>query len=377
MIQERQITEPLRVGVVGCGVISQVMHLPHLVELRDRFSITALCDVSRPVAEACAETYGVTAVYTDWRDLVAEGLDVVLVLTSGSHAPIAIGAAEAGSHVFVEKPMCLSLAEGRDMLAAIRRADVRLMVGTMKRYDPAYERLVDMTPLDDLRLVSVTTLESPFQPYVQAYTLTPMVPAAAEVVNALRADDEARLAAALPEGDADARYCYRWMLLDNLVHELNMLRGVLGEPSRVYQARLGRTVCDISLAFGSTEVHISWVDLPGMAHYRQELAFYALDRRVTLTLPSPYLRGMPSQLTIEGGDHGTPRAWRSVEVISFEEAFKRELIEFHAAIREGRDPLTDVIDGLHDVALCGAIARSHITRVPVDMPSALPSWAAM
>jgi predicted dehydrogenase len=101
MIQERQITEPLRVGVVGCGVISQVMHLPHLVELRDRFSITALCDVSRPVAEACAETYGVTAVYTDWRDLVAEGLDVVLVLTSGSHAPIAIGAAEAGSHVFV------------------------------------------------------------------------------------------------------------------------------------------------------------------------------------------------------------------------------------------------------------------------------------
>jgi predicted dehydrogenase len=232
-----------------------------------------------------------------------------------------------------------------------------------------------LMPLDDLRLVSVTTLESPFQPYVEAYPLTPMTPPAPDVLNALRADDEARLAAALPGADVDSRYCYRWMLLDNLIHELNMLRGVLGEPTRVHQARLGRTVCDISLAFGSTEVHISWVDLPGMAHYRQELAFYALDRRVTLTLPSPYLRGMPSKLAVEGGNHGTPHAWRSVEVVSFEEAFKRELIAFEAAIRSGQDPLTDVIDGLHDVALCGAIARAHITGDPVDMPSSLPLWA--
>jgi predicted dehydrogenase len=112
-----------------------------------------------------------------------------------------------------------------------------------------------------------------------------------------------------------------------------------------------------------------------MAHYRQELAFYALDRRVTLTLPSPYLRGMPSKLAVEGGNHGTPHAWRSEEVVSFEEAFKRELIAFEAAIRSGQDPLTDAIDGLHDVALCGAIARAHIAGEPVDMPSSLPLWA--
>ncbi len=77
---------------------------------------------------------------------------------------------------------------------------------------------------------------------------------------------------------------------------------------------------------------MSWVDLPGMAHYKQELAFYALDRRVTLTLPSPYLRNMPSQLTIETGQDGTPFAARTVEIVSYEEAFKRELVEFAAAI---------------------------------------------
>jgi predicted dehydrogenase len=369
------VTKPLRVGVVGCGVIAQVMHLPHLRDLRDRYEIAALCDISRPVAEACAEQYGVDTVHVSWEDLVAERLDVVMVLTSGSHAPIAVGAARAGSHVFVEKPMCLSLDEGREMLTAARESDVRLMVGTMKRYDPAYERLLEQMPLDDLRLVAVTTLESPFQPYVQHYPLTAMVPPPAGVLDALKAQDAERLAAALPDGDEDDRYCYRWMLLDNLVHELNMLRGALGEPSRVIQARLGRTVCDIALAFGPTEVHMSWVDLPGLAHYKQELAFYALDRRVTLTLPSPYLRDMPSLLTIEGGVPQTPHSWRTVETVSYQEAFKRELIELEDAIRTGREPRTNAIDGLHDVALCHAIARSHMTGEPVELPSELPSWA--
>ena len=366
---------PLRVGVVGCGLIAQVMHLPHLAELGDSFEIAALCDVSEPVAAACASRYHVKTVHTSWQDLVAERLDVVMVLTSGSHAPIAVAAAQAGSHVFVEKPMCLSLAEGREMYTAARDADVRLMVGNMKRYDPAYQRLQELMPSRDLRLVAVTTLESPFEPYVQAYQLADKVPPPAAVQAALRAEDDERLAAALPDGDAEARYCYRWMLLDNLVHELNMLRGVLGEPDRVHQARLSRTICDISLRFGGTEAHVSWVDLPGMAQYKQELAFYALDRRVTLTLPSPYLRNMPSQLTIETGRDGTPFAGRTVEIVSFEEAFKRELVEFGAAIESGRAPGTDVIGGLHDVALCQAIAASHITGRPVDLPSALPDWA--
>jgi predicted dehydrogenase len=62
-------------------------------------------------------------------------------------------------------------------------------------------------------------------------------------------------------------------------------------------------------------------------------------------------------------------------VVSYEEAFKRELVEFAAAIEAGRAPRTDVIEGLHDVALCHAIATSHITGEPVDLPSALPEWA--
>jgi predicted dehydrogenase len=302
-------------------------------------------------------------------------LDVVLVLTSGSHAPAAIAAARAGLHVFVEKPMCLSVEEGTQMASAAQDAGVTLMVGTMKRYDPAYERLLEVLPdAGELRLVRVTTLESPWRPYLENYVLTPAAQAPADVLEQLRAEDDRRLVAALPDADENTRYCYRWMLLDNLVHELNALRGALGEPELVKYAALSPRLVHLSLVFGGTECHLSWVDLPGIARYRQEFAFYGIGARATLTLPSPYLRGMPSELAIEGGHPDQSHSWRTVETVSYVEAFKRELVEFHAAIRERRPPRTDVTDGLHDVALCRSIARVHMSGEPVAAPSDI-DWA--
>jgi predicted dehydrogenase len=227
--------------------------------------------------------------------------------------------------------------------------------------------------VNDLRLVRVTTLESPFEPYVRHYPLIAPDGVSASVLEALREDDNRRLEAALPGADHETRHCYRWMLLDNLVHELNALRGALGEPDRVKFAELSRRVVAITMTFGDVECHLSWVDLPGIARYKQEFMFLAPDERLTLTLPSPYLRNMPSELTVEGGEPGGTHSWSRLEVVSYEEAFKRELIEFHAAIRDQRAPRTDGIDGLHDVALCHSIARVHLSGEAADAPSSLPN----
>jgi predicted dehydrogenase len=355
----------LRVGVIGCGMIAQIMHLHHLAELDEKFEIAALCDLDRRLAEGCAQRYRVPKVFTEWPDLVAEGLDAVMVLTSGSHAPAAIAACRAGSHVFVEKPMCLSVAEGRAMVAAADAASVCLMVGTMKRYDPAYQRLLELLPdAGDVRLVRVTTLESPYEPYVSHYPLLRGDGPPKDVIDRVRAAEAQLLVDLLPGADENTRYCYRWMLLDNLVHELNMLRGALGEPDRINFARLDRNVVELSLRFGGTECHLSWVDLPGMARYSQELVFYGLDKRLTLALPSPYLRNMPTELRVETGIPGSPDSSEEVEVISYEEAFKRELLDLYDAIVTGRSPRTDGRDGLRDVALCQAIALSHMNGAP-------------
>jgi predicted dehydrogenase len=290
-------------------------------------------------------------------------LDAVMVLTSGNHAPIAVAAAQAGVHVFVEKPMALSVSDGQAMIEAAEAAGVCLMVGTMKRYDPAYERLAELLPeiSCDVRLVRVTTLESPFEPYVTHYPLLPPSPAPAAVIAELSAADEATVDSVLGDADEVARFGYRWLLLDNLVHELNALRGVLGEPTEVVYASLARESVSVNLRFGEIPCHLSWVDLmPGIARYKQEFAFYSPEQRLTLELPSPYLRNEPSRLIIEGGEVGTTHSWSREEILSYDEAFRRELDEFAGCIASGRVARTSGYDGLADLRLCEAIARKHL-----------------
>lgn len=352
-----------RVGVVGCGLIAQVMHLPYLAELSDRFEIAAVCDLSESVARACAERYDVPDVHVRWEDLLSRDLDAVMVLNSGDHAPIAIEAARAGLHVFAEKPMALCSEAGAEMVRAAEDAGVVLMVGTMKRYDPAYERLEELfDELADLRLVRVTTLESPFQPYVAHYPLIHGEVPPRELIDRIKEAEERAVDAALGDADEETRFCYRWILLDNLVHEINALRGILGEPSEVRYADLTPRCASVNLRFGEVDCHLSWVDLPGIARYKQEFAFYALDHRMTLQFPSPFLRAMPTRLLIESGDPGSAHSWQREEVVSYEEAFKRELIEFSECVATDREPRTSGADGLADLRLCELIARAQLSR---------------
>jgi predicted dehydrogenase len=361
---EEDMPDRVRIGVVGCGLIAQVMHLHYLNELSDRFELAAVCDISPGLAAGCAERFGVHRAHADWEALLDDRLDAAMILTSGDHAPIALAAAQAGVHVFVEKPMALSSRSAEEVVRAADNAGVRLMVGMMKRYDPAYERLAALLPtVDDVRLVRVTTLESPLEPYVAHY---PMIKAGRPpdaLLDELRLAEEREIDLALPGAAEETRWCYRWILLDNLVHELNVLRGVLGEPTEIRSADLSSRCASVCLRFGEVDCHLSWVDLPGIARYKQEFAFYAPDQRLTLELPSPFLRSMPSKLTLEGGVAGSSDSFKQEEIVSFEEAFKRELVEFADCATSGRPPRTPGSDGLADLRLCEAIARAHQARL--------------
>ena len=324
----------------------------------------------------CAERYGVGRTFDRWEDLIAEPLDAVMVLTPGSHAPMAIAAARAGQHVFVEKPLAFAPDEGAAMVAAAAAADVRLMVGTMRRYHLAYERLVALAAeLDDIRLVQSTTLESPLEPYVAHRPLIrPTAPHAPDPA-AVSADDAAIARALGPDAGDDERWTYRFVLLDNLVHEFSMLRGVLGEPDAVRYARMDRRTASVQLTFGEVECHVAWVDLPGIAHYEQRLSLHAPQGRLALSLPSPFLRNAPGHLAVEGGDPGTAHAWVRDEVLGYDDAFKRELVEFHAAITEGREARTSGIDGLRDLLLCAAVAEAARSGAAVDVPTDVAATA--
>jgi len=338
------------------------MHLHYLRELHERFQIAAVCDLSRTVVDAVGEQYGVDRRFTDWTALLEEPLDAVMVLTTGSHEPIAVAAARAGRHVFIEKPIALSEAEGKAIIAAGQKAGVRVMVGYMKRYDPAVERMAqELESFSQMRFARSTTAEYPLKWYVGHYPIVRGADIDSTLLASLEADDEARVTAAIGIDDRTLRYAYRHSLLDSMIHDINLMRGLLGEPKSLRFANVGQSGVSLFIEFPQTAAAMHWVNLTdGVARYQQEFAFFSPRRRATLVFPSPFLRSAPTELVLEGGSEESPRSWRTVETESFEEAFKRELLEFYGCITENREPRTTATDAVRDVALCQAIIRQHL-----------------
>lgn len=366
----------VRIGVVGCGLIAQVMHLHYLArELADRFEVVALCDLSPNALEFGATICPAASTFLRYEELLEQDLDAVLISTTGSHAPLVVDAARRGLHVFVEKPLCFSVVEGVTMLEEVQAAGVRLMVGYVRRFDPVVERLQELVVPEDVRLVRVTTLEAPFEPYVAHVPLALPGGADPALLAPLLADDERRLSAALGTDDPVIRQAYRTILLDSMVHELNLLRALLGEPTELRFADVwgGPDGVTATLRFGNAECVLSWVDLPTLPRYEQEIAVYTPGDRAVLRFLSPFLRSVPTQLAIERTLNGGVSSARADEVISYDEPFKRELVEFHACIAEGREPRTPGTDALRDIALCEAIIRSAREQRPVAAPTRLPA----
>ena len=114
--------ERVNVGVIGLGEVAQIIHLPILQALSDRFRIQAICDISPGLLRAVGDRYGIADVdrHDDPFDLARRpDLDAVFVLNSDEyHADCVIAAAQSGKHVLVEKPMCLTFAEADAIIRA-------------------------------------------------------------------------------------------------------------------------------------------------------------------------------------------------------------------------------------------------------------------
>ncbi|MEM2920721.1 MAG: Gfo/Idh/MocA family oxidoreductase [Candidatus Bathyarchaeia archaeon] len=141
----------IRVGVVGTGGIFYELHLPYYQSSR-RAKVVAVADVNEHAAREAAKACGAEYCFTDFRDLLRlREVEAVDVCTHPApHRDIAIEAARLGKHVLVEKPMCRTVKEADEMIAAAERANVVLQVAYMLRFHPTYMRLKRLIEEGDL-----------------------------------------------------------------------------------------------------------------------------------------------------------------------------------------------------------------------------------
>jgi predicted dehydrogenase len=358
----------IRIGVVGCGLIAQMMHLPHLSELDDVYDIVAVCDVSPGALAFVGDRYGVARRHADWRSLLKEPLDAVLIATAGSHAPIALAALQAGKHVLTEKPMCYTLREADELVDAVGRSGLTFMVAYMKRYDPGYRYAQgELSELrDQLRYVQVTVFHPSEQAQIAHHDIRRFRDVPADVLGRLRAEEDALLREAIGEFTPRERTAFAEALLSTLVHDVNALRGLVGDPAEVVttefwaEAESMVTVLRYQQGF---RVLLSLQYLWDLADYREEIGLYAPAGRLRLCFPSPFFRNEPTPVLVSGVDGEA--AWEKRVIASHGEAFKEELRHFAECVQQGRRPLTSVEDGRADVRWLHRIwaARTDATRV--------------
>ena len=329
---------PLTVGVVGAGLIVQVVHLPLLGRLRELFRVAAIADPDGSVRAEVAARHGIASAHEDHRALLdAGGLDALLVCSpDATHAQVVVDALEAGVHVLVEKPLCLTPEEGEWIVGARDRSGLIVQVAYMKRYDPAVEALLDdLSPASTVRHVTTAT----FDPGMRAAF---------------------GVGGPASEGGVEGAF------LGALVHDVNLVSAALARcevaAGRVVDA-FGDAGCagaTVALDNGARWTAV-WLALPGAGAFREHVALYAGDGVRELVFGAPYALHEPTVYRhLRAGGAGAVTTTRT----SWREAYEHQLRHFHAVVTGASPCRTPAEEGVADVRLLS------------DMLAARAAWAA-
>jgi predicted dehydrogenase len=351
---------PLRVGVIGLGEVAQVVHLPILESLPHLYEVAAVTDISPALRKLMGDRYGVERRYTDTREMVADAaLDCVLVLNSDEyHTESVVAALDAGLHVLVEKPMCLSPREAEEIIEARDKADRVVMVGYMRRFAPAFEAAKErLASLGRINYARVHDIIGRNQLMIDQ---TARVVRPGDVPQAAIEERWARGATLVKEalGDVDPVLGGTYRLLCGLgSHDLSAMRELLGRPRRVAAARQWRDGGYIAAMLEYDDfVAVYETGVDDQVRFDAHLEVYGDLAELRVQYDTPYIRHLPTTLVVKETDGDGYR--ETVLRPHLKDPYTHELEHFHAAVTGDRQVKTTPEDYVADMELFVEIVRA-------------------
>jgi myo-inositol 2-dehydrogenase/D-chiro-inositol 1-dehydrogenase/scyllo-inositol 2-dehydrogenase (NAD+) len=337
-----------RFCLIGTGRAGRV-HALNLVRRIPSAQLIALCDANAGALQQAGEEFGVAARFLDYREAIAQPqVDAVVIVTpTFLHCPIACAAAAAGKHVFLEKPMAVTLAECQAILAAVAQTGVKLQLGFMRRFDEGFLQAQQLVASGDLgRLMKIkSTGRGPGLPPPWIYDLNQSNGIIAEVnshdLDSLRwlggSEVKSVYAQAANFKCPEAREPYP-DFYDNILATFRLANGALGE-----------------------------VDGTCPCHYGYDARVEILCERGLLLVGTVAQQGL-TRVSVDGQVVGrTVPSWRTL----FKDAYLAEMEHFIECIQQDRPPRVTGLDGLRAVELVLAVNHSIQTGRPVEIADGL------
>jgi predicted dehydrogenase len=354
-------SEPVRMGYVGCGFLAQNAHLPNFASLPG-CKLIALAEIRPQLARLVADRYGIPTVYADHMAL-ADDPEVEAVGVSAGFAQqgeIAADLLRAGKHVFMEKPMAVSIAQAERILAAARDGKARLMVAYMKRHDPgnqlAHDTIARWRAAGDHGAVLYARSHGFCGNWISGLD-----------TNAMIRTDEPKAVASyveqlpdwLPADKANGYVGY----LQQYTHNINLLRYLLDADDKA-----GVRAVDLDESDGMTG--LVTLDLGGVRCTIESgsSAFHAWDEHTQVYFQKgwvhawpPPLFERPAQSRVEIYENGDRVGYQyPVTAPLTAWHYREEAAYFVRALRSGEPFLASGDDTLTDVRLYEEIYKRHI-----------------
>ena len=382
------MTEPLRYGVIGTGMMGRE-HIANIAALDDA-DVVAVADTdaeSRRAALAMPGMNGVAA-FEDHQQLLDDHeVDAVVVATPNmTHADVVLDVLDAGINVLIEKPLCTTVEDCYRIEEAARRSDGLAWVGLEYRYMPPIARLIDEVEsgaVGSVKMIALREHRFPFLPKVDDWN---------------RFNENS--------GGTLVEKCCHFFDLMNLISGAAPIRVFasgaqdVNHLDEVYDGRVPDVLDNAFVIVDYDNGTRALLDLSmfaEVARYQEEVVVTGDRGRVAAYVPGPLgeqegLHGFVevgdrihhrfsveevknSEVRYEGLHHGSSY----LEHVDFQKAVRgaitaskqRETTDFIAAVRGGVEPAVTVRDGLLSVAIGVAAQRSIAERRIVEMAEVL------
>lgn len=326
------------IALAGLGRMGRI-HLTNLAGRCPSAQLTAVFDAREDVARAVGEQYGVPWT-TKYDDLLSSSyVDAVAIATpTGTHAPLTIAAAQAGKHVFSEKPISLDRDATVEVLDAVKAAGIQFQVGFHRRYDPDWVAGVERIKAGELGEV-----------FMFRTSLRDMIAPQAEFL----------------AGSGG-------FFVDVTIHDLDTARWIAGEIVEI--SAFGSSLSDPEgfAAIGDVDTAVvvvrfengalGIIDNSRAAGYGYECATEVVGSKATLRVDNPKRYGY---------EWRTPGSASVPLVADFEQrypfAYQAEMEAFAQCVQSGEQPRCTGLDALAAFDLAHAAAHAWKTGTTVKL----------
>lgn len=353
------MNQKVKVAVIGCGQIVQIMHLPYLCTSQ-KFEVVAICDISKNVLKEVGEKFNIPEKnrFVDFKDVFSIDFDACVIATIDHFSP-AILAAKNKKHIFVEKPFAYNVGYIDQILSYVDKYDLVAQIGYMKLYDPAISFTKKLIKnLKNVNMIRIHDFGGSFAHTTELFPLCAGTDVEERVLIEGKNFVRDSMMKSLNYNKDDCIRAFD-LIVGITSHDLAVLRYLFGVPEVLFSTVYNDNVVIAQMKYGEIPIQLESGYIPNRPIWDEVFEIYSDEINIKIEFPWPYFKNHPTTVTYNYNDENDNNI-TSVYNAGFEEAYELQWEDFYNCILTGDKPLADAFSSRADIVIASDLINRSV-----------------